>query len=234
VEAHEAADRSYMAEGLALLELAGRAVDLYERQPPAERRKLLNFVLSNSTWRDRDLEVAWRQPFDLLAQSIGAVRQNKEPPNAGSGGHSRWLRMVEHLRTTETPDSPLVARVIVPRPPHQKTISNAKIREAEKKKRVVGVLAKAREFEALLREPGVGTRARLACRLGVSRAHVTQTMAVLGVPGRLMNVLVRAEEAGAPVTLAAWRRVKRLPEDAAVRALREMGYGRVGTGTAGT
>ncbi|MFM2244040.1 MAG: hypothetical protein RL071_114 [Pseudomonadota bacterium] len=142
--------------------------------------------------------------------------------------------MVEHLRTTETPDSPLVARVIVPRPPHQKTISNAKIREAEKKKRVVGVLAKAREFEALLREPGVGTRARLACRLGVSRAHVTQTMAVLGVPGRLMNVLVRAEEAGAPVTLAAWRRVKRLPEDAAVRALREMGYGRVGTGTAGT
>ncbi len=99
VKAHEAADRSYMEEGLALLELASRAVDLYEKQPPAERRKLLNFVLSNSTWRDGDLEVAWRQPFDLLAESFSAVSENDNPPDADPGGHSEWLRLLEVART---------------------------------------------------------------------------------------------------------------------------------------
>ena len=100
IEAHEAADHSYMEEGLALLELAARAVDLYEKQPPAERRKLLNFVILNSTWRDRDLEVTWRQPFDLLAESVKAVRENNEPPDGNPGGHSEWLPGLDVARTS--------------------------------------------------------------------------------------------------------------------------------------
>jgi hypothetical protein len=46
---HRQADQSYMEEGLALLELAGRAADLFEKQEPSEKRRLLDFVLSNST-----------------------------------------------------------------------------------------------------------------------------------------------------------------------------------------
>jgi hypothetical protein len=38
-----------MEEVLALLELAGRAADLFEKQEPREKRRLLDFVLLNST-----------------------------------------------------------------------------------------------------------------------------------------------------------------------------------------
>ena len=91
IERHEAADQSYLEEGLALLEVAGRAWQLYESRNPTERRQLLNFAVSNTVWRDQNLEVVWRQPFDLLAESISECRKNDEPPDAKSGGHSKWL-----------------------------------------------------------------------------------------------------------------------------------------------
>jgi hypothetical protein len=97
VEVHEAADHSYMEEGLALLELAGRAVELYEKQPPAEGRKLLDFVILNSTWREGNLEVVWRQPFDILAESVKQVRENENPPDGNPGGHSEWLPVAGHV-----------------------------------------------------------------------------------------------------------------------------------------
>jgi hypothetical protein len=49
-------------------------------------------------------------------------------------------------------------------------------------------------------------------------------MDVLDVPGRLMGTLGRAEEAGKPVTVGAWSKVKGLPEEAAIGKLREIGY----------
>jgi DNA invertase Pin-like site-specific DNA recombinase len=93
--AHEAADQSYKDEGMALLELASRAAQLYERQAPMERRKLLNFMVSNSIWREGNLEVVWREPFDLLAKSLDGVRENENPPKGNSGGHSEWLPLVD-------------------------------------------------------------------------------------------------------------------------------------------
>jgi hypothetical protein len=75
-----------------------------------------------------------------------------------------------------------------------------------------------------LREAGVGNRAGLARTLGLSRAHISQSMDVLDVPGRLMGTLGRAEEAGKPVTVGAWSKVKGLPEEAAIGKLREIGY----------
>lgn len=47
LEAHQTANWSYIEEGVQLLALAHRAPALFESQPPAEKRKLLNFVLSN-------------------------------------------------------------------------------------------------------------------------------------------------------------------------------------------
>jgi len=60
---------------LGILELAQRVVELYDRQDMMEKRKLLNFVLSNSTWRDGILEVVYRKPFDLLANMNEVYRQ---------------------------------------------------------------------------------------------------------------------------------------------------------------
>ena len=44
---HESAEQSYMDEGVQILELARNAQKLFERQQPREKRRLLNFVLSN-------------------------------------------------------------------------------------------------------------------------------------------------------------------------------------------
>ncbi len=47
---HEAAEQSYMDEGVQILELARNAQSLFERLPAREKRRLLHFVLSNCTW----------------------------------------------------------------------------------------------------------------------------------------------------------------------------------------
>ncbi len=92
------------------------------------------------------------------------------------------------------------------------------------KKVVVGVLRRALDMQVLLRQPGMGRRADLARAQGVSRAHVSQSLAVLGVPPPLMESLLRAEQAGRPVTLADWRRVKGLAAEEALLCLRRLGY----------
>ena len=66
-----------MEEGLALLELAGRAADLFEKQEPREKRGLLEFVLSNSAWANGVLTPEFRQPFDLLADAAAITRNEK-------------------------------------------------------------------------------------------------------------------------------------------------------------
>ena len=66
---------SYIEEGVQLLELAHRAPVLFESQPPAEKRKLLNFVLSNCTWKGGELAAKYRQPFDVLAVAVASEQQ---------------------------------------------------------------------------------------------------------------------------------------------------------------
>jgi hypothetical protein len=45
------------------------AQKLFERQEPREKRRLLNFVLSNCTWEHGEVVANFRQPFDLLAET---------------------------------------------------------------------------------------------------------------------------------------------------------------------
>jgi hypothetical protein len=89
--AHEGADQGYMEAGIALLELAQRLVPLYESQDSPEKRRLLRFAYLNSLWDGERLEVRWRQPFDLLAES---PKGSPAPEAAGgpSGGRfEKWL-----------------------------------------------------------------------------------------------------------------------------------------------
>jgi hypothetical protein len=44
-----------------------RLQELFEQQPASEKRKFLKFVVSNSTWKDGNLTVEYRQLFDLFA-----------------------------------------------------------------------------------------------------------------------------------------------------------------------
>jgi hypothetical protein len=55
LEAHRSADQTYVEEGIRLLELAQKAHRLFENQPANEKRKLLDFVVSNCSWRGGEL-----------------------------------------------------------------------------------------------------------------------------------------------------------------------------------
>jgi site-specific DNA recombinase len=80
-----------MDEGIRILELARNAQALFERQPAREKRRLLNFVLSNCSWEDGEVVATFRQPFDLLAETTAIAARS----STGSGGKSAkseiWL-----------------------------------------------------------------------------------------------------------------------------------------------
>ena len=68
---------SYLQGGVAILELANRAAELFEKQSGSEKRRLLDFVLSNSTWGNGELRVKFRQPLNLIALGTTELKQKK-------------------------------------------------------------------------------------------------------------------------------------------------------------
>ncbi len=61
------------------------------RQEPRQKRRLLNFVLSNCTWDDGKVAPTFRQPFDLLAVTTQAANTETATETV-TGGHSEiWL-----------------------------------------------------------------------------------------------------------------------------------------------
>ncbi len=63
-----------MDEGVRILELAQRAGDLFDKQQPSEKRRLLNCVLSMSSWKEGALAVQFLQPFDMLVAANATAR----------------------------------------------------------------------------------------------------------------------------------------------------------------
>jgi len=99
IAAHTSATRTYVDEGIALLELARRAGVLFRMQPPQEQRRLLAFLCSNSRWANGTLVVDYRQPFDILANAVArAANQNSErSPNLDE--HPVWRSFGDTFRT---------------------------------------------------------------------------------------------------------------------------------------
>jgi site-specific DNA recombinase len=65
---HQNANKSYSDEGIRILELANKAYFLYQKQEAHEKRKLLNYILSNCQVIDGTLYSTYRKPFDLLVE----------------------------------------------------------------------------------------------------------------------------------------------------------------------
>lgn len=80
----------------------------------------------------------------------------------------------------------------------------------------VSVLARALAFREAIADPAVANRAGLARRLGVSRAHITQAMAILDAPAEVLAAIEGAERAGRVVTEGLWRRLRALDPAAAL------------------
>jgi site-specific DNA recombinase len=91
IERHEAAEQSYMDEGVQILELARNAQKLFEQQQPREKRRLLNFVLSNCSWEDGEVVATFRQPFDLLAQTAAIATRAAASSGSNSAKNEIWL-----------------------------------------------------------------------------------------------------------------------------------------------
>src|SRR5215831_13230162 len=91
IEKHQQANQTYLDEGVHLLELAQKAVVLYEKQDMREKRRLLNFVCSNSQWRDGILIPTYRKPFDLLAATKMAYTKTKAASPVENGFCPIWL-----------------------------------------------------------------------------------------------------------------------------------------------
>ena len=77
LEEHQKASKSYMDEGISLMELASRAAELFENQPASEKRRLLDFVLSNSHWANGELTPEFRQPFGMLVDMANISAKEK-------------------------------------------------------------------------------------------------------------------------------------------------------------
>lgn len=92
---HEKADRAYTEEGIALLELAGMALELYHSQDPSQRRRLLDFLCLNSEFRGNHVVVAFKKPFDELAGFIEGA--NQEGPAFDESGKARpvWWALLD-------------------------------------------------------------------------------------------------------------------------------------------
>jgi site-specific DNA recombinase len=91
INRHRNADKSYLGEGIALLDLARNAQRLFAKQEPREKRRLLNFLLSNCTWEDGEVVATFRQPFDILAETIIESRNEHAAGTASSPVFEKWL-----------------------------------------------------------------------------------------------------------------------------------------------
>jgi site-specific DNA recombinase len=77
IEEHHAEDQMYLEEGIRLLELGRRAHQFFQKQGPRKNRWLLDFVLSNCTWKDGGLQATFGQPLNLIIESTTACAHKK-------------------------------------------------------------------------------------------------------------------------------------------------------------
>jgi site-specific DNA recombinase len=85
------ADDSYMQAALQVLELCNNAARTYESLALPEKRELLSFVCSNSTWRDGTVTPTFCKPFDAIVQFMESKNAASDPVGAESGILDGWL-----------------------------------------------------------------------------------------------------------------------------------------------
>jgi site-specific DNA recombinase len=110
IDRHETAEQSYMEEGVQILELARNAQRLFDRQEPRQKRRLLNFLLSNCSWEDGEVRATFRQPFDLLAQTTAAATRAGAEGRANDAKSEIWLWTQSNSNRSPPPNSLLTGR----------------------------------------------------------------------------------------------------------------------------
>ena len=65
---HQKSDAHYLKSARIVLELSNKAYDLSMKQDLSEKRKLVNILLSNSSFDGKPLEFNLRSPFDNVME----------------------------------------------------------------------------------------------------------------------------------------------------------------------
>jgi hypothetical protein len=112
VATHQAANQTYIEKGVQLLNLAHRAHDLFERQEPAGKRRLLSFLLSNCVWKVGMSSAEYRQPFDMLALAREAGGGDEAMSGGKSGQFVNWLPVVDSFRTPAACPPPAIKMLL--------------------------------------------------------------------------------------------------------------------------
>jgi hypothetical protein len=76
-------DSAYLDLGVRLVDVAGRAAELYEKYGLLERRGFLASTLQNVTLKDGIVTAEYRPAFRVLAQMAA---ESTPPPNVRGGG----------------------------------------------------------------------------------------------------------------------------------------------------
>jgi hypothetical protein len=66
IEQHQQGEGDYRTTLEALISVASRAAEIFERSKTEQRRELIAFVFSNLRLRAKKLEFSLRSPFDLM------------------------------------------------------------------------------------------------------------------------------------------------------------------------
>lgn len=91
IQTHQNANQNYIVEGIKLLELAQNAYKLFIHQDPTQKRRLLNFLVSNSYWAEKTLRVELKKPFDLLIKLSELTEQEMELGVLKKQHFENWL-----------------------------------------------------------------------------------------------------------------------------------------------
>ncbi|MCL4305872.1 recombinase family protein [bacterium] len=91
IEQHQGADTDYADFGVRLIRLAQQAGELYQSQNNTEKRRLIEIVLSNSTYKDGIISPVYRKPFDIIAIRNEEARKEKAVSDSTYGLSPRWL-----------------------------------------------------------------------------------------------------------------------------------------------
>lgn len=66
LDEHQKGSASYMESGIQLIEIAQNAIQLYKKPSNTEKRRLLRFLSSNYTLKDKKVVPDWNPPFSLF------------------------------------------------------------------------------------------------------------------------------------------------------------------------
>lgn len=79
---------------------------MFVKQEPREKRRLLDFVLSNSTWKGGELTPVYRQPFDMIADAATLAANGKVAGDSSDDHHQ-----LKYARRDSNPQ-PMVPKTI--------------------------------------------------------------------------------------------------------------------------